>query len=265
MRIFKKFLLSGLILCFPVLLSAEGTLSVAGSITLNHSEQDIIDGNQEIILNITNGATWIASVADSLADWQSVFASSGSWYEISSLLSLAHLERTNDTVFTITLPASAAYTIWADETVTIAIPDELLATGSALNTSAFTITDEAPVISIYSGSTLLTNNDESDILAGLETIIIDVSRDNWSNLLGSDIPITNAFIDGITGNGKWAEVTNLLTIGDIDRTSDTRVTITLPAAAGYVIIADETVTFDFPGIILPERHRFGHHQSHFNN
>ena len=239
--------MSGLILCFPVLLSAAGTLTISGSITLNHSEQDVIDGNQEIILNLTDGATWIAAVADSLADWQLVFSSSGSWGEISSLLSLASLERTNDTVFTITLPASAAYAIWADETVTITVPDELLATGSALNTSAFTITDEAPVISIYSGSTLLTNNDESDILAGLETIIIDVSRDNWNTLLGSDIPITNAFIDGITGNGKWTEVMDLLAVANIDRASDTRVTITLPAAAGYVITADETVTFEFPG------------------
>lgn len=94
---------------------------------------------------------------------------------------------------------------------------------------------------------------ESEIIAGDETLIIDLTGDTWHADIGSDSAATAALIAGITGDdaggtGWNDEVT--IAHGNVARTSDTRVTITLPASASYAIAADETVTVAVPAAAL---------------
>ena len=94
---------------------------------------------------------------------------------------------------------------------------------------------------------------ESEIVTGGETLIITLTGDTWAPTVGADNAITTALIAGITGDdvggtGFNDEVT--IAHGNVARTSDTVVTITLPAAGSYAIAADETVTVDIPGTAL---------------
>jgi len=94
---------------------------------------------------------------------------------------------------------------------------------------------------------------ESEIVTGGETLIITLTNDTWKPTLGNNNAITTAFLAAITGddagaNGFDAEVA--LVHGNLVRTSSTVMTLTLPATAGYVIAADETVTVAPPASAL---------------
>jgi hypothetical protein len=240
--ILKKLLIAILVLCAPVFAYAAGTLTLTGTITSNHSEQNIIGGGQTLILNLTAGATWSATAAADATPWKAIFSSSGSWSDVSSAITTGDLVRTNDTTFTITLPASSTYTIIANEAVTITIPDALLATGSSLNTQSFTVTNLDPVITLSGTATpsLL----ESDIHTGGFTMVFDVQYDTWQATIGGNNAISSAFLAGITGNKDWASLS--LGYANITRNSARRVTVSLPATATYVITANELVTCAIP-------------------
>ena len=86
---------------------------------------------------------------------------------------------------------------------------------------------------------------ESEIVTGSETLIITLAGDTWQPALGSDNALTTAFLAAITGddagsNGFDDEIT--LVHGNLVRTSDTIMTLTIPAGASYAVAADETVT-----------------------
>jgi hypothetical protein len=86
---------------------------------------------------------------------------------------------------------------------------------------------------------------ESEIVTGSETVIITLTNDTWVPTLGSNNAITTAFLAAITGDDGGAtgfddEVA--LVHGNLVRTSATVLTLTLPAAALYAILADETVS-----------------------
>ena len=94
---------------------------------------------------------------------------------------------------------------------------------------------------------------ESEIVTGGETLIITLTGDTWAPTVGADNAITTALIAGITGSDSggtgWNdEVT--IAHGDITRTSDTVVTIELPASANYAIADDETVTVAVPAVAV---------------
>lgn len=95
---------------------------------------------------------------------------------------------------------------------------------------------------------------ESEIVTGGETVIITLSGAIWNSIIGDDNSVTDALIAAITGNladaaGWNAEVS--IVHGNVVRTSDTVVTITLPASASYSITSgDETVTVDVPSVCL---------------
>ncbi len=96
---------------------------------------------------------------------------------------------------------------------------------------------------------------ESEVVAGGETIILTLANDTW---LATGAPFDGSrqgIIDGLVSAGGeaagWnAEVGPAIPVGNVVRTSDTVVTITLPAVAGYVITANETVTATIPAAAL---------------
>ena len=99
--------------------------------------------------------------------------------------------------------------------------------------------------------TLVPSATEAEIVAGSDTLVITLSTDTWDPTVGADNAITTALINGIDSaqaeaTGWDAVVKAGLTFNEVTRTSDTVVTITLPAFATYDITADETITVTVP-------------------
>ena len=86
---------------------------------------------------------------------------------------------------------------------------------------------------------------EEMIVNGSETVIITLTGDTWASTLGANNALTTAFLAAITGddggaNGWGDEVA--LVHGNLVRTSATVMTLTIPSAASYAVLTDETIT-----------------------
>jgi len=101
--------------------------------------------------------------------------------------------------------------------------------------------------------TFLTTPTESEVIAGTQTIFINLANGTWAPTLtdGMKQAIIDAFIGAVgEPNGWTTRIQDALATTTVVRTSATRVTITLAAAPLYQIAADEPVTFDVPRIAL---------------
>lgn len=87
---------------------------------------------------------------------------------------------------------------------------------------------------------------ESEIVTGGETIIYTLTNDTWVATIGDDNATTTAFLAGLTGSLGEFEAEVALVHGNLVRTSSTVLTLTLPAASGYDIPSDETLTHVIP-------------------
>ncbi len=92
---------------------------------------------------------------------------------------------------------------------------------------------------------------EAQIVAGGETIIITLTNDTWVAAGAAFNAIRQDIIDGLDSdqsdpNGWNVEVRDKEVVGAVVRTSDTVVTITLTASAGYDTLSDETITVTVP-------------------
>ena len=91
-------------------------------------------------------------------------------------------------------------------------------------------------------------------MTGGETLILTLTNGEWDLLLGGDNALTTALIAGITGDDAgatgWDEEVAILH-GTVVRTSDTVVTITLPASAAYAILVDEDISVVVPASVVP--------------
>jgi hypothetical protein len=102
-------------------------------------------------------------------------------------------------------------------------------------------------------STIMPSATESEIVAGGETIIIDLTGDEWVDPFNDTI--RRAIIDGITSamsetTGWNAEVRDKQLVGGVARSTDTQVTVTLDAQAAYDITATEVITVTIPASAL---------------
>lgn len=101
----------------------------------------------------------------------------------------------------------------------------------------------------------ITDDSELDIRAGGSTIVLTLTNTTWEANVGADNPQTQALIDGLDSAqaeaAGWDAVVKAgLTFSDVARTSDTVVTITLPAFPSYNIGADEEITVTVPASAL---------------
>ena len=94
---------------------------------------------------------------------------------------------------------------------------------------------------------------ESEIVSTGGTIIVTLSNDTWiaAGAGSFDLQRQN-IIDGLDAatspsTGWNTLIRDVIGVGTVVRTSDTVVTITIPATAGYEIEADETITVTVPG------------------
>lgn len=92
---------------------------------------------------------------------------------------------------------------------------------------------------------------EAQIATGGETLIYTLTNGTWAASGTVFNALRSAFLAILRAaaspaNGFNVEVVAGMAVGDVVRTSDTVVTITLPAAAGYSVAADEIVTLGVP-------------------
>lgn len=239
---------------------ASGTM-VAGGVT----EAEIVTGGETLILTIS-GAQWAEDVGEDsaattalLAGLDSAGSDGGGWNTtvIGAALTHAHVVRTSDTVVTITLPAVDAYWILDNETITANIPAAAVNEGVAITaTPTIPITDGAESAAL-TGTAVAGGVTEAEIVSGGETVIITLTNSRWLDEVGDDNAVTTALIAGFDGddgggNGFNTEVRANMDFGDVVRDSDTQVTVTFPAAAGYSITTDEDITVTVPAAAVRE-------------
>jgi len=106
-------------------------------------------------------------------------------------------------------------------------------------------------VSAVASATVTASLTEAQVVAGSETIVIDLINDTWVASGATFNAQRQNIIDGLDSaqaeaTGWNAEVRDKEVVGAVARTSDTKVTITLTAAAAYAITADETITATIP-------------------
>lgn len=123
---------------------------------------------------------------------------------------------------------------------------------------------QSPATALLSGTvtTLGSEPDETDIVAGAKTIIITLVSDTWVTVGALFDAERQAIIDSILSTGDfvtgWNQtVTPNMVVSEVVRTSDTVVTILLVARPEYSITDQETMTIVVPasavagGVALP--------------
>jgi hypothetical protein len=248
----------------PVTCVLSGTVDV----TPNIQEDDIVDGGKTIILTLSQD-TWLAAGTGpigSTANTQAIIngidsaqAEGTGWDAVvkAGLTPATDVVRTSDTVCTITLPAEATYDITAQETITATIP------AAALNISAaavvasptFEVDVDVPASCAVTGTA--DGAADTDIIAGGKTILLTISDDEWVAAGTTFDNQRQNIIDGLDAAsspaGGWnTQVRDVMGVSTVVRTSDTLVTITLPATAAYDINAAEVITVTVPASALEQ-------------
>jgi|GEM_PF-2445010 len=229
--------------------------ALTGTVT-DDEELDIRIGGSTIILTLT-GDTWVADDGTFDAERQNIRdgidsaqAEATGWDAVVKTgISVDDVVRTSDTVVTITLPAIAAYDITATETITATIPATAVASGSPIVAAPTFDVSVSSATAALSGT--VADDTEVDIRAGGSTIILTLTDDTWVAAGGTFDAERQNIRDGIDSaqaeaTGWDAVVKTGISVDDVVRTSDTVVTITLPAIVAYDITATETITATIP-------------------
>ena len=242
------------------------TAAVTGTIGDGATEQEVRDGNGTILITLT-GDTWVADGATFDAQRQAIIdgldaASSPAtgWNnKVRDSIGVASVVRTSSTLATITLAASdvAGYAITSTETITVTVPASAITSGGAITatpTIAITAVTESAAITgtIGDGAT------EQEVRDGNGTILITLSNTTWAVAAGSLFDnqrqnIINGLVAADSQTYGWNnEVKAKLGVSAVVRTSDTLVTITIPAGdvGGYQIVTNEVITTTVPATAI---------------
>ena len=124
-------------------------------------------------------------------------------------------------------------------------------------TATFTISIKPPVAADSAAltGTATASITETDVVTGSKTVILTLTGDTWVTTGATFDAQRQNIINGIDSaqaeaTGWDAEVKAKEVVGAVVRTSDTVVTITLTAQAGYNITATETITATIPATAL---------------
>lgn len=126
---------------------------------------------------------------------------------------------------------------------------------SGTNVLAYTFTlEEAPAGACAVSGTVTPSVTIADIRAGGKTIILTLSGDTWVASGTAFNAIRQDIIDGLVAGASptlgWNNTRANISTSAVARTSDTVVTITLPALPSYWVGAAETITATIPGSAL---------------
>ena len=235
------------------------TAVVTGTITASATESHIVAGGRTLVITLTND-TWDATIGANNAATTALIngldsngvEATGWDAEVKANLTFNDVVRTSDTVVTVTLSAQGGYDISAAETIIVTVPATAVAGGAAIVASP---TFNVQVVSAALTGTITASANESHIVAGGRTVVITLTNDTWVASGATFNAERQNIINGLDsaqaeGTGWDAVVKAGVPVTDVVRTSDTVVTITLPAFASYDITADETVTATLPATAL---------------
>ena len=229
--------------------------SVGGTFPSSNTESYIVAGGTTLVLTLTND-TWDATIGANNAATTALIngldsdgVEAAGWDAVvKANLTFTNVARTSDTVVTITLPAQAGYDITAAETITATVPAVAVAGGAPLVASP---TFNVQVVSATITGTITSSANESHITTGGRTLVITLTNETW---VAPALPFDGqrqAIINGMDSaqaeaTGWDAVVKAGLAVTDVARTSDTVVTMTLPAFGSYDISGAETITATVP-------------------
>ena len=220
-------------------------------------EFDVVAGGKTLHITLTDegwvnaGAAFDAIRQDIIDGITSAQAELLGWNnEVRDKMSVTDVVRFNGSLVIVTLPASAAYLLTADETITVTVPASSNLGGQTIVASNTFDVKFVPQGVVPSGD-LVPEDFEQEIRNGGRTLLLTVNKDTWVAVGPTFDGIRQDIIDGLTSAqaealGWNAEVRDKMPVTDVVRTSDTLVTITLSAQAAYEITADETITATVP-------------------
>jgi hypothetical protein len=240
--------------------------AITGTIGDGATEQEVRDGGGTILVTLTDD-TWVADGATFDAQRQAIIdgldaattPTTGWNNEVRDSIGVASVVRTSDTLATITISASevAGYAIASTETITLTVPGAALTSGSAITatpTIAITAVTETAAITgtIGDGAT------EQEVRDGGGTILITLANTTWVPAAASEFDNQRQnIIDGLVAADSqtygWNnEVKDRLGVTAVVRTSDTLVTITIPAGdvEDYRIVTNEVITTTVPATAI---------------
>ena len=233
------------------------TAELSGTIT-DADEADIVNGAKTILITLTND-TWVAAGASFNNQRAAIIAGlvcttdqTLGWNNVAGAgIGVGDVVRTSDTVCTITMPATPGYAITSEERVDSTIPAAalLLSNDAIIAGSHFRIVPQEAVATVTLTGTL-GGNTEASVVTGGETIIITLTNDTWQTTLTD--AMKQLIIDGIVSSTNeidgWNDhVPQLITAStDVVRTSDTVVTVTLPAVPLYSVTENESISAIVP-------------------
>ena len=244
----------------------DASAAITGTIGDGATEQEVRDGGGTILVTLTDD-TWVAAGATFDAQRQAIIdgldaASSPAtgWNnEVRDSIGVTSVVRTSDTLATITIAESdvIGYAITSTETVTVTVPAAAVTGGGALTatpTIAITAVTESAAITgtIGDGAT------EQEVRDGGGTILITLANTTWVAAAGSAFDyqrqnIINGLVAADSQTNGWNnEVKAKLGVTAVVRTSDTLVTITIPAGdvEDYRIVTNEVITTTVPATAI---------------
>ncbi len=243
----------------------SASAAISGTITSSATEQNIRDGGKTLLITVT-GVTWLSAGVDFDAIRQDIIdgldsaqSETRGWDAVVKTgLIPFNVVRTSDTVVTVLLPFFFTYSIGSNETITVTVPISAVnTTGSAIVASP-TVAISTLSVDVTVSGTLL-DEPEASVVAGSKTIILTLTGDTWVSSGANFNAQRQNIIDGLDSsslaaaepNGWNATARDVdLQVTDVARTSDTVVTITMPAISTYDIINDEVVKATVPATAL---------------
>jgi hypothetical protein len=233
-------------------------IAYTGTHLTTPTEAEVIAGTQTIIITLT-GAIWAASGATFNAQRQNIIDGLSSrqseatgWNTlVRDEMAVTDVARTSDTAVTITLPATPTYRVSANEEIVFALPATAVAGGAGKAGFSHTVVASNPVVTAALTGSFLTTPTEGEVVTGSQTIIITLTGGTWVADGATFEAQRQAIIDGLVSDGAEAagwnvEVRDEMAVTTVVRTSDTAVTVTLPATAAYAIDDAEIVTVTIP-------------------
>lgn len=237
-------------------IKANPSVAISGTLTSGATILDLVSGGKDIAATLYN-TTWDSMVTIDQVKRELLIDglfSHGSWNALlPSIKAGAQFTRNNDKTVTIVLPPLPEI---ADPSSPITLQPNIntikgltAAGGGAFfdNASAsptFSITPVSNQSAVLTGAVLTAT--ESDIVTGGKDLVITLQNDLWAQDIATNSTKRNTLMAGITAETKPAAWQAVLASSTFVRSSDSMLTITLPAAPNYAIDSEEKIKVVIP-------------------
>ena len=240
--------------------SPPPTAAITGTIGDGATEQEVRDGTGTIVITLTD-ATWddpITSERQNIIDGLDAAESEANGWnaQVRDQIGVGSVVLTSSTIVTITITQSevANYRVDANEVITVTVPASAHSGASAITaTPTITITAAAESAALTGNVTTAVVR-PSQIVAGGRTIIYTLTNTEWQDSGANFNAQRQAILDHLDSNlsdqNGWDARRSDFAVGNVARTSDTVVTVTLGASSAYAIPATETITATVPNEAL---------------